>query len=96
MMNANGIDNTFLRVAKIQSFANGQPLTNATGFFYLHDDYLYLVTCRHVVINEATAHRTQRDDCQFVCTSVQRRTVFSDRRAIAPRHERIARDCQIV
>lgn len=34
-MGANGIDNTFLRVAKIQSFANGQPLTNATGFFLI-------------------------------------------------------------
>ena len=59
-MGANVIDNTFLRVAKIQSFAHGQPLTNATGFFYLHDDYLYLVTCRHVVINEATDHRPDR------------------------------------
>ncbi len=44
----------FLRVAKTQTFANGQPLTNSTGFFYLHDDFLYLVTARHVVINEAT------------------------------------------
>ena len=60
MRNVNDIDKTFLRVAKIQSFANGQPLTNATGFFYLHDDYLYLVTCRHVVINEATDHRPDR------------------------------------
>ena len=47
----------FLRVAKILTFANGQPLTNATGFFCLHDDFLYLVTSRHVVINEAARHR---------------------------------------
>ena len=60
MMGANGIDNTFLRVAKIQSFANGQPLTNATGFFYLRDCFLCLVTCRHVVINEATDRRPDR------------------------------------
>ena len=60
MMNTNGINKTFLRVAKIQSFANGQPLTNATGFFYLQDGFLYLVTCRHVVINEAIDHRPDR------------------------------------
>ena len=60
MTNKIGIDNKFLRVAKIQSYSNGQPLTNATGFFYLHDDYLYLVTCRHVVINDATGHRPDR------------------------------------
>ena len=36
------IDKMFLRVAKTQTFANGQPLTNSTGFFYLHDDFLYL------------------------------------------------------
>ena len=59
-MGAGGIDSTFLRVAKIQSFANGQPLTNATGFFYLHDDYLYLVTCRHVVIDQENDHRPDR------------------------------------
>jgi hypothetical protein len=54
------IDNMYLRVAKILTFAGGQPLTNATGFFYLHDDFLYLVTARHVVINEAAQHRPDR------------------------------------
>ncbi|MCA9216245.1 MAG: trypsin-like peptidase domain-containing protein [Planctomycetales bacterium] len=59
-MDTNGIDKAFLRVAKIQSFANGLPLTNATGFFYLQDDFLYLVTCRHVVINEVIDHCPDR------------------------------------
>ncbi len=54
------IDNTILKVAKIHSFANGQPLTNATGFFFLHDDYLYLITSRHVVFNKTTDHRPDR------------------------------------
>jgi hypothetical protein len=56
----NTIDKMYLRVAKIQTFAGGQPLTNATGFFYLHDAFLYLVTARHVVINEAAHHRPDR------------------------------------
>lgn len=51
------IDKMYLRVAKILTFAGRQSLTNATGFFYLHDDFLYLVTSRHVVINEAAQHR---------------------------------------
>lgn len=36
------IDEMFLRVAKVLTFAGGQPLTNATGFFHQHDDFLYL------------------------------------------------------
>lgn len=50
----------YLRVAKILTFAGEKPLTNATGFFYLHDEFLYLVTSRHVVLNEAAAHRPDR------------------------------------
>jgi hypothetical protein len=51
------IDNMYLRVAKILTFAGGQPLTNATGFFYMQDKFLYLITSRHVVINETFDHR---------------------------------------
>ena len=54
------IDKMYLRVAKVLTFAGGQPLTNATGFFYQHDDFLYLITSRHVVINEAACHRPDR------------------------------------
>lgn len=60
MIGVNRIDKMFLRVAKIQTFAGGQSLTNATGFFYLHDEFLYLVTSRHVVINESAKHRPDR------------------------------------
>jgi hypothetical protein len=54
------LDKMYLRVAKILTFAGGQPLTNATGFFYLHDKFLYLITSRHVVISEAAQHRPDR------------------------------------
>lgn len=56
----NEIDDMFLKVAKVKTFAGGQPLTNATGFFYLHDSFLYLVTSRHVVIDEAGNHHPTR------------------------------------
>ena len=38
------LDKMYLRVAKVLTFAGGQPLTNATGFFYMHDEFLYLIT----------------------------------------------------
>ncbi|MCA9064219.1 MAG: trypsin-like peptidase domain-containing protein [Planctomycetaceae bacterium] len=44
------------RVAKVQTFANGRALTNATGLFYLHNHFLYLITSRHVVIDETCGH----------------------------------------
>ena len=50
------IDNTLLRVAKVRTFSKGTPTTNATGFFYLQDEYLYLITARHVVHDESMGH----------------------------------------
>jgi len=47
----------FLSAAKIVTEGEDEEKTNATGFFYLQDDYLYLVTNRHVVLNEAIDHR---------------------------------------
>ena len=49
--------NVLLHVAKIQTFSGGRPQTNATGFFYQQDGYLYLVTARHVVDNPSVGHR---------------------------------------
>ncbi len=37
-----------------------QPLTGATGFFFERDGRLFLVTSRHVVIEEASNHRPDR------------------------------------
>ncbi len=56
----NMLDTMYLHVAQIVTFANGNALTNATGFFYLHQKFLYLVTARHVVLNEAVQHRPDR------------------------------------
>lgn len=50
----------FVRVAKILTFNGDRPLTNATGFFFLHEGFLYLITARHVVRNEAVRHSPDR------------------------------------
>jgi hypothetical protein len=55
-MNSATIDKLFLRVAKVQTLSGMTQLTNATGFFCLHDNFLYLITSRHVVINETLGH----------------------------------------
>lgn len=44
------IDDMYFRVVKVHTFAGSQSLTNATGFFFLHDCFIYLITSRHVVI----------------------------------------------
>ncbi len=54
------IDKMYLRVAKILTFAGSRPMTNASGFFYLHQKFLYLVTARHVVIDEVAGHCPDR------------------------------------
>jgi hypothetical protein len=51
------IDNMFLRVVRVQTVFGEETKTNATGFLYLQDNYLYLITNRHVVLNEPTEHR---------------------------------------
>lgn len=50
------IDKMYFRVVKVNTFAGGQSLTNATGFFFLHEEFLYLITSRHVVQNPAAGH----------------------------------------
>jgi hypothetical protein len=53
------IDENLLRVAEIRTMAEGKVLTNASGCFYLHNNYLFVVTARHVVCNEPTNHRPE-------------------------------------
>jgi hypothetical protein len=42
-----------------------QRLTGATGFFFERDDRLFLVTSRHVVLDEASNHRPDRLDIEL-------------------------------
>ena len=53
---SSSVDEVLLCVTKIVTFSGGQSLTNATGFFFLKNGYLYLITARHVVANYETGH----------------------------------------
>ncbi len=54
------VDPLFLAAPQISTFVGTHPLTNASGFFFERDGRLYLVTSRHVLIDEATDHRPDR------------------------------------
>lgn len=50
------IDSLMLSVARITTIAGTQVLTNASGFFFARDERLFLVTSRHVLIDEPSGH----------------------------------------
>jgi hypothetical protein len=54
------IDTLLLTAAKIFTFDGDKPLTNASGFFFARDRRLYLVTSRHVMIDEPSQHYPDR------------------------------------
>ncbi len=54
------IDPLFLTAPRVSTFSGGLGLTNASGFFFQRGERLYLVTSRHVVIDEATEHYPDR------------------------------------
>jgi len=54
------IESLLLAVTRVSTLLGNQPLTGATGFFFERDSRLFLVTSRHVVIDEASNHRPDR------------------------------------
>ncbi len=54
------IDPLFLTAPRVSTFSGSLGLTNASGFFFQRGERLYLVTSRHVVIDEATEHFPDR------------------------------------
>jgi Trypsin-like peptidase domain len=54
------IESLLLGVTRVSTLSGEKPLTNATGFFFQRDERLFLVTCRHVVLDEASDHRPDR------------------------------------
>lgn len=54
------IESLLLTAARVSTFNRQQPLTNASGFFFERDDSLFLVTTRHVVIDESSGHFPDR------------------------------------
>jgi S1-C subfamily serine protease len=54
------IDSLLLTAARICTFEQQRLLTNASGFFFERDERLFLVTSRHVVIDEESHHLPDR------------------------------------
>ena len=54
------MDPLFLAAPRVSTYLGSHALTNASGFFFERDERLYLVTSRHVVIDEASQHLPDR------------------------------------
>jgi hypothetical protein len=54
------IESLLLSVTRVTTLFGQQRLTNATGFFFARDGRLFLVTNRHVVLDEASGHHPDR------------------------------------
>ena len=54
------IDDLLLAATRVLTFRDQQLLTNASGFFFARGGRLFLVTSRHVVLDEPSNHRPDR------------------------------------
>src|ERR1700756_5342794 len=54
------IESVLLAVTRVCTFQGDAQLSTATGFFYERDERLFLVTARHVLLDEPNAHRPER------------------------------------
>lgn len=54
-----------LTAARVLTFAQTLPLTNASGFFFERDDRLFLVTSRHVLWDEPSKHYPDRIEIEL-------------------------------
>ena len=54
------IESLLLAITRVSTMSGEKPLTSATGFFFQRDDRLYLVTSRHVVMDEVSNHQPDR------------------------------------
>ncbi len=59
------IDTVLLATARVGTFDLQKSLTNASGFFFQRDDRLFLVTSRHVMIDEPSKHFPNRIEIEM-------------------------------
>ncbi len=59
------IESLLLTTARVFTFERQQPLTNASGFFFERDERLFLVTSRHVLIDEPSEHFPDRVEIEL-------------------------------
>lgn len=62
---AAGCDPVLLTVARVLTFKGTAPLTAATGFFFEAEGRLFLVSSRHVFIDEPSDHRPDRVEIEL-------------------------------
>ncbi len=73
------VDPLFLAAPRVSTFLGTFALTNASGFFFERDGHLFLVTSRHVVIDETAQHLPDRIEIELHTddTDLTRSTGFS-------------------
>lgn len=54
------IESLPLVVTRVSTLSGARQMTNATGFFFARDGALFLVTSRHVVLDEPSGHHPDR------------------------------------
>jgi hypothetical protein len=59
------IESLLLSAARVLTFEQQRPLTNASGFFFERDERLFLVTSRHVLIDEPSKHFPDRIEIEL-------------------------------
>src|SRR5215470_8900320 len=59
------IESLLLAATRVLTFEQQQPLTNASGFFFERDGRLFLVTSRHVLIDEPSKHFPDRIEIEL-------------------------------
>jgi len=59
------IESILLAAACVHTFERGRALTNASGFFFERDARLFLVTSRHVLVDEPTGHFPDRIEIEL-------------------------------
>ena len=59
------IEPLLLTATRVSTFNGSQPLTVASGFFFERDGRLFLVTSRHVVIDQPSNHHPDRIEIEL-------------------------------
>jgi hypothetical protein len=59
------VDSLLLTSARISTFFHQQALTNASCFFFERGERLFLITSRHVLVDEASRHRPDRIEIEL-------------------------------
>jgi Trypsin-like peptidase domain len=59
------IESILLTTVRIQTFRGHRPMTNATGFFFERGAQLFLVTCRHVLVDAYSDHHPDRIEIEL-------------------------------